>query len=188
MELSSLVRDIADTLAGIDSTCAPFKHFKTGIGPYGEPQLLGLIRDRLNLLPAYRDSVVTKRTPDLLLRGYWALEFKIVRPFGDNGKPAEDWSVNLLHPYRGNISAIGDCYKLLELPGLERKAVIVIGFEHSPPQVDLEPLLAAFEAIITCVTKIKIGPRCVATREALVHPVHQQLVVVAWEVVGAMTT
>jgi len=42
-----------------------------------------------------------------------ALEFKIARPFGDNGKEAENWSVNLPHPYAGNVSVIGDCLKLL---------------------------------------------------------------------------
>jgi hypothetical protein len=27
----------------------------------------------------------------------------------NNGKEAETWSVNLLHPYPGNVSVIGDC-------------------------------------------------------------------------------
>jgi len=64
---------------------------------------------------------------------------------GDNGKLAENWSVNLLHPYEGNVSAIGDCFKLLGLDGSERKAVVVIGYEHSPPQLSVVTLLAAFE-------------------------------------------
>jgi hypothetical protein len=49
----------------------------------------------LNALPAYAGAVRTKRTPDLLIPGAWALEFKLARPFGDNGKEAENWSVNL---------------------------------------------------------------------------------------------
>jgi hypothetical protein len=104
MELSQVASDIAELLLDIDSSCVPFKDFAAGVGPYGEPQLVGLIRDRLNKLDAYRGLVATKRTPDLLLKGQWALEFKIVRPFGNNGNLAEDWSVNLLHPYEGNVS------------------------------------------------------------------------------------
>lgn len=146
--------------------------------------MLRLIKDRLNVLNSYWGSVVTKRTPDLLLKGQWAFEFKIARPFGDNGKLAENWSVNLVHPYEGNVSAIGDCFKLLGLDGPERKAVVVIGYEHSPPRLSLDPLLAAFEAVARNVAQINLGPRSEVTRRGLTHPVHQQLIVSAWEVLG----
>ena len=184
MELSQVILDVAGVLAAIDSSGVPFKMFRAGVGPYGEPQLLRLVADGLNGLNAYRGTVATKRTPDLLIKGQWALEFKIARPFGDNGKPAENWSVNLLHPYEGNVSAIGDCFKLLALGGPERRAVVVIGYEHAPPRIDLEPLLAAFEVIAKQVAQINLSPRFQVTRSGLVHPVHQQLAVTAWEVLG----
>ena len=187
MELPQLIFDIAEILLSIDSSGSSFKAFRPGVGPYGEPQLVGLIKDRMNALTTYRGSVVTKRMPDLLLKGQWALEFKIARPFGDNGKLAENWSVNLLHPYEGNISAIGDCFKLLGLNGAERRAVVVIGYEHSPPQVSLGPLLAAFEVLARDVANIKLGPRFEVTREGLIHPVHQRLTVIAWEVLARTT-
>ena len=75
------------------------------------------------------------------------MEFKITRPFGENGREAENWSVNLLHPYAGNVSTIGDCYKLGALQCPERKEVVVIGYEHTPPQIDLTPLIGSFEII-----------------------------------------
>jgi len=62
------------------------------------------------------------------------MEFKIVRPYGDNDREAEDWSVNLLHPYPGNVSTIADCWKLQSLECAERKAVVVVGYEHTPPK------------------------------------------------------
>ncbi|MCG3201555.1 MAG: hypothetical protein NFCOHLIN_01425 [Gammaproteobacteria bacterium] len=71
---------------------------------------------------AYR-AVQTKRLPDLLVPGEWAVELKVVRPFGDNGKPAEHWSENVLHPYAGNTSSLGDCLKLLASGLSERKVV-----------------------------------------------------------------
>lgn len=184
MELPQVLVDLADVLVAIDSSRVPFKRFRPGVGPYGEPQLLQLVKDRMNELKAYRGTIVTKRTPDLLLKGQWALEFKIARPFGDNGKLAENWSVNLLHPYGGSVSAVGDCLKLLGLDSPERKAVVVIGYEHSPRQVSLEPLLLAFEVVARQVAKIDLGPRFEERRSGLVHPVHQQLMVAAWEVLG----
>jgi hypothetical protein len=184
IELMQLVSDFSDCLAEIDSSGGRFKEFQPGVGPYGEPQLVRMIADRFNDNDLYRDLVVTKRTPDLLIKGEWAIEVKIARPFGDNGRLAEDWSVNLLHPYAGNVSAIGDCFKLLESSGNERKAVLVIGYEHSPPQVSLDPLFRAFEVVATEVSKVRLGTRFEAFRDALNHPVHQQLRVAAWEVLG----
>jgi hypothetical protein len=184
MVLAELLEDVADTLVNVDKESEPFRTFQRGVGPYGEPQLLKLIAAHLKALPAYGGEVVTKRTPDLLIPGRWAVEFKIARPFGDNGKEAEDWSVNLLHPYPGNVSCIGDCYKLLGLRGAEGRAVCVIGYEHSPAKIDLTPLVEAFEAIARDVAKIVLGPRVETRRPGLCHPVHQVARLFAWEVLG----
>ena len=88
-----------------------------------------------------------KRTPDLLIKGLWALEFKIVRPFGDNGWEAENWSMNLLYPYKGNVSALGDSYKVLSLNSSEKKTVVTVCYEHNPLIISVEPLLDSFELI-----------------------------------------
>ena len=183
MELIEVINDVANALVAIDSLRVPYRSFRLGVGPYGEPQLLKLVADFLNTLPKYKRRVLTKRTPDLLIPYEWAIEFKIVRPYGDNGKEAENWSVNLLHPYQGNVSTIGDCYKLAQLQCPERVAVAVIGYEHNPPRIDLIPLVASFEAIIEQVTNLTICERIETQRDNLVHPVHQSLRVFAWEVI-----
>ena len=182
VELDEVVRDIAAALLAVDGCEVPFKRFQPGVGPYGEPQLLGAVAKHLNTLPAYRGSVRTKRTPDLLIAGQWALEFKLARPFGDNGNEAENWSVNLLHPYEGNVSLIGDCLKLQKLDRRERRAAVVVGYEHTPPRISLGPLLESFEIVATKVIGIRLGPRIQIGRSGLCHPVHQQLLVAAWEV------
>ncbi len=182
MELTDLIGDIAAELVAIDSSGVPFKQFQPGVGPYGEPQLIRELAQRLNERPSYSGKVVTKRTPDLLITGHWAIEFKIARPFGDNAKKAENWSVNLLHPYEGNASLIGDCLKLNRLEIPERKAVAVIGYEHSPPQISLEPLIRSFELLAKEIANVSLTPRVHVTRSELSHPVHQQLTVYAWEV------
>jgi len=184
MELAELGADIADALVNVDSSRVPFRAFQPGVGPYGEPQLVKLIAAFLNRLPKYHNAVCTRRTPDLLIPTNWAVEFKIVRPFGDNGKEAENWSVNLLHPYAGNVSTIGDCYKLLTLKSGERKAVIVIGYEHVPPRIDLAPLIKSFEVIAREVAQVRLSAKVECGRAGLVHPVHQSLRLFAWEVLA----
>ena len=182
MELEQLVTDVADAVLHTDKSAPPFRGFQRGVGPYGEPQLVAQIAAYLNTLPEYHGSARTKRTPDLLIPNEWAVEFKITRPFGDNGKEAENWSVNLLHPYPGNVSSIGDCYKLCRLTVFERKAVIVIGYEHSPAKIDLSPLIVSFELITKHVANVDLSARVETFRAPLIHPVHQSVRVFAWQV------
>jgi hypothetical protein len=187
LELDDLVADAADAIFRADARREAFRKFQPGIGPFGEPQLVKLIADELNQDRKYEGKARTKRSPDLLIPKQWAIEVKIARPFGDNGKQAENWSVNLLHPYAGNVSTIGDCLKLLAYSGPERKAVLVIGYEHMPPQISLTPLIDSFEVIAKQVLKIELSDKVEVQRIGLVHPIHQSLRVFAWEVLGQLS-
>ena len=156
MQYGELIRLVADLLKEFDSTKPVHKSFRPGIGPFGEPQIVAQIAKRLV------DNGVgakTKRTPDLAVNLDWAIEFKIVRPFGDNGKEAENWSVNLLHPYAGNVSLIGDALKLSKLTEYNRRGLFLICYEHKPPKIDLEPLLASFELIARQIAHIQLSSR-----------------------------
>ncbi len=183
--LGQLAADFADALKSVDSDQLSHKKFSPGIGPYGEadavraalPKLQNANRSR------YADAVI-KRVPDLLIPGQWAIEFKIVRPFGDNGLPAEHWSENVLHPYAGNTSSLGDCLKLLSLGGPERKAVIIFGYEHTPPRINLDAAIYGFEVLAREVMMLRLSARAEELRDGLVHGVHQQLRVFAYEVPG----
>jgi hypothetical protein len=184
MSLEELISIIADALVSVDKSREPFRAFQPGVGPYGEPQLVSRIAAYINNLPECRGMARTKRTPDLLISGHWAVEFKITRPYGDNGREAENWSVNLLHPYPGNVSTVGDCYKLIKLDCQERKAVVVIGYEHVPSKIDLTPLIESFELIAKHIAQIRLSERVESRREGLVHPVHQACRVVGWEIIA----
>lgn len=187
MELSDFVEDFADALAAVDQSRIPHKQFQPGIGPFGEADAIRAALPELRKKNIDRyEKAVMKRLPDLLIPGSWALELKIIRPFGDNGMPAEHWSENILHPYPGNTSSLGDCLKLIEANLPERKAVVIFGYEHSPAQTSLGPAISAFELIAMNILKIKLGPKCQAIRQGLVHPVHQLLRVFGYEVLGHM--
>jgi hypothetical protein len=178
MQYAGIVRAIADILKEYDSERHAHKAFQPGIGPFGEPQIVSVIAQRLSAqgIPAQ-----TRRTPDLDLQYEWAVEFKIVRPFGDNGREAENWSVNMLHPYAGNVSLIGDAIKLAKLENYRHKGLFVIGFEHSPAKISLDPLISSFEVIARRVMNIALDERIEEKRDGLVHPEHQVLRCIGWQ-------
>lgn len=185
MELGELVDDIASALAAVDAERRAHKQFQPGIGPFGEADA---VRAALGWLkqskPEQYRGAATKRLPDLLVPGSWAIELKVVRPFGDNGLDAEHWSQNVLHPYPGNTSSLSDCLKLLESGLSERKAIVIFGFEHTPPRVPLDPAIKGFELLASQLLGLRLSPKVETLRQNLVHPVHQQLRVFGYEVLG----
>lgn len=194
--LSDIVSDFADAFKAVDQTrpqgASRTRTYRPGVGPLTEADA---IKRALRYLqtevqyPGYQDAS-PKRYPnsrqqcDLVIPGEWALEFKLLWPFGDNGREAEHWSENVLHPYPGNISAIGDCIKLIESRFDERKAIIVFGYEHAPPKIEISTAINSFEVIARQVVKISLGEQHFAEFGPLVHPVHQQGKLFAWEVLG----
>lgn len=185
LDLPTIVRHFADALVEIDHSGATHKSFKPGIGPFGEDTAVREAFTRLKVrYPESYGAWKKKRAPDVLLPGEWGLEFKIIRPFGDNGACAEHWSENVLHPYPGNTSAIGDCFKLLQLDDSLAKAVVIFGFEHSPVQIDLDCAVRGFQLLAQRLLDFHLGPMIQDRREGLIHPVHQVLRVFAFEVLG----
>lgn len=182
MDLSFVVDKFAESLSYVDKNGPPHKHFAPGIGPYGEGPAVRAALKYLKENYLEFERARTKQTPDLLIPKEWAIEFKIIRPFGDNGNEAEHWSENILHPYSGNTSSLGDCMKLLQSNLMERKAVVVFGYEHTPPKIDLLPAVKSFELIASEIMGIKLSSRYMAEVKNLRHPVHQQLKVFGWEV------
>ena len=186
MELAVLIEDLADAFVAVDASRSVHKQFQPGIGPFGEADA---VRAALTWLkdskPDRYKTAATKRLPDLLIPGQWAVELKIIRPFGDNGLPAEHWSQNVLHPYAGNTSSLGDCMKLLTSGLAERKAVVIFGFEHTPAQVPLETAIRGFELLARNLLALALSPRQETCRTGLVHAVHQQLRIYGFEVLGS---
>jgi hypothetical protein len=194
LALSEIVGDLAHALKAADSE-APVgasrtRTYSPGIGPLSEAAaIIAALKHLKTARPEYqaaspRPYPNSRKICDLLIPTEWAIEAKLLRPFGDNGRPAEHWIENILYPYRGTTSAIGDCYKLIESGFVERKAVVVFGFEHSPPQIGLEPAIRAFELVAEHVCGFKLSERVEAFFRDCIHPHHQQGSVYGWEVVG----
>jgi hypothetical protein len=178
MEFQGIIKIFADILKEFDNSKPIFRTYMPGIGPFGEPQIVGVIK---SCLIERGISAVTKRTPDLVIENEWGIEFKIVRPFGDNGNEAENWSVNMLHPYKGNVSLVGDAIKLTQLTNYGHKGLVVLGYEHTLPKISLDPLIDSFEIIAEQVMGINLGNRIEERRDNLVHSVHQVVRCIGWE-------
>lgn len=194
--LAQLVADFASALKTVDARKPVGRdaRFKPGVGPLTETEVTEAIITELKGrgLPVYaecgpRGYPKSRATCDVVISRLWAVEIKLARPFGDNGKPAERWSENLLYPYPGNTSSIGDCLKLIKSEFTERKAIVIIGYEHSPPRILLEPAVKSFELIATNICGIELSKREEAFVGELVHPHHQQARVYGWEVRGVRT-
>jgi hypothetical protein len=198
--LGDIVSDFAEAFQAVDRThpqgASRTRTYRPGIGPLTEADAVNRALQYLKegTRSSYYRDASPKRYPnsrqqcDLVIPGEWAIEFKLLRPFGDNGAQAEHWSENALHPYPGNASSIGDSIKLIESGFFERKAILVFGYEHSPPLIEITIAIESFEAIAKQVVGIELGERYSAEFGPLIHPVHQQGKVFGWQVLGLTTS
>lgn len=187
--LADFVVQFAGALKSVDSQRPQHRSYQPGIGPHTESKTVKLAVQQLKDTDPdlYRGAgpktfPSSRKRCDLVIPEEWAIELKLARPFGDNGRESQHWIKNLLYPYKGNTSAIGDCLKLQESKFSEREAVIIFGYEHTPPQISLNVAIEAFEVVAEEVRHIDLGPRVEAKVDNLVHPVHQQATVYGWEV------
>ncbi len=199
MSLGDIIGDFAEAFKEVDETrpqgASRTRTYRPGIGPLTEADAVNRALQYLkeSTRSNYADAS-PKRYPssrqqcDLVIPDEWAIEFKLLRPFGDNGAEAEHWSENVLHPYPGNVSSIGDSIKLIESGFPERKAIVVFGYEHSPPLIDISLAIESFEAIAKQVVGIELGERYSGKFGPLIHPVHQQGKVFGWQVLGLIAS
>lgn len=165
--------------------------YQPGIGPHPETQAVALVVAELAALaPArYQGQLfvgvpypVGQQRCDLCVGSNpnwsWAVEIKMLRLMGDNGKPNDNMLMHILSPYPRDRSALTDCLKLTRsgLPG--RKAVVIYGFDY--PNLPMDPAIEAFEALAG--RWVNLGIRCISEYSELVHPIHTAGRVFGWEV------
>jgi hypothetical protein len=193
MQLIQIVKHLAVALKAVDSTNPREGNFKPGIGPHKEDNVrdfaLRYLRNHQDGETAnYFDHAGSVQYPgrremcDLVIPNQWAIELKLLRPFGDNDKEAEHWSNKIIHPYYGNKSAVGDVLKLRDSEFNTGKAIVLFAYEHNEPRIDLEPTLKTFENICTQLHQINLGTRITEERRGLVHPTFSVLKVIGWEI------
>jgi hypothetical protein len=197
LAVEQLVTDIGAAIKRIDTRRPQASNMRTGaayqpgIGPHPETQAVALVVAELATLAPdrYRDQLHTgvryptgQQKCDLCIGTgpdwTWAVEIKMLRLMGDNGKPNDNMLMHILSPYPRDRSALTDCIKLTRsgLPG--RKAVVIYGFDY--PDLPTDPAIEAFETLAR--RWVTLGGRCVSEYSELVHPVHTAGRVFGWEV------
>ena len=160
--------------------------YQPGIGPHPEDRAVDLIVAELAAMrPDWKIALrqcypESKQTCDLLWGEPldWAIEIKMARPNGDNGKPDDTAIKDILSPFTADRSALTDCVKLADSHIAPHRAILIYGFDD--PRRPLQEMLTAFETLAH--TRVQLSPRCEAGIGPLVHPVHQMGCVCAWEI------
>jgi hypothetical protein len=198
LDLTDLISDIATSIKLIDARHPQAANARTGlkyqagIGPHPETQAVELVVSELERLHpdkyAGKTSVgvsypgASRQKCDLCIgtasNWTWAVEIKMLRLMGDNGKPNDNMLMHILSPYPADRSALTDCKKLVNsgLPG--RKAIVIYGFDYGSRNMD--PAIEAFETLAA--RAVRIVSRAVAAYDSLVHPVHRAGRVFGWEI------
>jgi hypothetical protein len=114
----------------------------------------------------------------------WAVEVKMARVVGDNGKPDAGASKDLLSPFREDRSALTDALKLAQAEIAPHKALLVYGFENSDRPLDV--LINALEALLFHV--VHFDSRVERSMGPLIHPHHADGRVFAWEIGKPLAT
>ena len=197
MLLNDLVADFARAIRLVDSfrPCAVSSRtgvaYQAGIGPHTEAQTGKLVMTQLaaddparygsaKLGVPYGDG--TRQSCDVCL-GHppvWdqAIEVKMLRLMGDNGKLNDNMVMHILSPYPAHRSALTDCTKLVTSQLASHRAVVIYGYDY--PDWPMDPVIDAFEAL--AVRDVMLSCRSVAAFDGLIHPVHQRGRVFGWEV------
>lgn len=192
MTLEQIIHHLANALKAVDATMPIEGSFQPGIGPHTEDHARDMavnhLRNQEGIIAEYYQQAGSVQYPgrremcDLVIPNEWAIELKLLRPFGDNDREAEHWSNKILHPYYGNKSAVGDVLKLRDSSFNTKKAVILFAYEHTEPRLDLEFTLRTFEMICIQLYQVNLGNRITEERGDLVHPTFTVLNVIGWEI------
>lgn len=195
IQLHDLVKDFAQGMALADSkapqqvSARTGKAYQPGLGPHTEAKTVDLVLEELEATrpDVYKGHATGVPYPGLsplrrcdLVLGTWAIEAKMLRIMGDNGKPNDNMLMHILSPYPQHRSALTDCRKLGESSLGPRKAILIFGYEYEA--WPMEPTILAFEALAG--REVSLGDRQSASVEGLLHPVHQRGGVFGWEILG----
>lgn len=192
IELQDIVEQFAKAMTAADArrptAVSPRsgRVYQAGIGPHPEDRAVDLVMTELaTMRPSWRSRLRvcypgSKQTCDWLLGEPldWAIEVKMSRPNGDNGKPDDTAIKDILSPYSADRSALTDCVKLANSDLPCRRAILIYGFDD--PRRPLVEMTEAFETLAR--SRVTLGPRQHARLGELVHPVHRTGGVYAWEI------
>jgi hypothetical protein len=183
--LGAIVQDFADGIKAVDATRPVAVNqrsgaaFQPGVGPHTEARTVALVVKHLakRRPDSYPDHALgvsygdgTRQACDLCLgiapSWSWAIEVKMLRLMGDNGKPNDNILMHIPSPYKDHRSALTDCDKLRTSALGGQRAVMIYGYDYDGWPMD--PAIDAFETLAR--SRGMLGEQHVASFDGLVHP------------------
>lgn len=195
LSMQRIVDDFAAAFQAVDSTRPIYvsrtgRVYQPGLGPHSEDAAVRLVFAEMQKRAPELYGVGGQGLPypgsrercDLFVGrpAVWAIEIKMARFHGDNGKQDDTSIKDILSPYDTHRSAVTDCAKLAQSELAEHRAAVIYGFEHA--SMPLTTIVDAFECLAT--RFVDLGSRATAPLRNLVHPVHSRGAVFGWEVLG----
>jgi hypothetical protein len=152
VELARLVEDFAVAIRHVDARglqavgARTGRAYQPGIGPHSESEAIKLVADELAALTVCMQHmpstclIASRQRCDWCLGSppSWdcAIEAKLLRLFGDNGKINDNMLTHILSPYPAQRSAPTDCDKLVASGLRGRKAILIFGYDYPPDGVE----------------------------------------------------
>jgi hypothetical protein len=194
--LQAIVTSFAGAMKSLDHDAPVWtsdrtgKAYQPGIGPHPETETVKLVAGRLaseqpstygtyELGRPYPSAPRQKCDWTFGSPLSWAVEVKMLRLMGDNGKPNDNMLMHILSPYPAHRSALTDVDKLAASGFDCHLAILIYGYDY--PQWPMGPTIEAFEALAGR-GPTYLSQRCSSSFGDLVHPVHKSGQVVAWEI------
>jgi hypothetical protein len=191
--IDQLAGDFAKAIESIDergpvwSSVRTGKKYQPGLGPHPETAVVDLVahelaREAPDVYGNFGLGVPYPSSPRL--KCDWvlgeppvlAIEVKMLRLMGDNGRPNDNMLMHNMSPYPQHRSALTDGPKLLSSGFSSRLALLIYGFDY--PDLPMDPAIEAFELLAS--QRIGISEMASASFSGLVHPVHREGRVFAW--------
>lgn len=187
--LSELATDFTRSLVHVDSLKPVWSPYQPGIGPHPESEAVKLITQDTRASHPGRYASIALGVPypdrqrqrcDMVIGepAEWAVEVKLLRLLGDNGKLNDNMLMHVLSPYPAHRSALTDVTKLRSSSFACHLGILIYGFEYE--DWPMEPAIEAFEAL--ALQRASFLDRTVVGFDDLVHPIHQSGKVYAWEI------
>ena len=161
------------------------RRYREGIGPFTEDETVervlaefpagwnGCKFERLVVYPSSPwnkcDLCITAPTRKLYI------EVKMMRLFGDNGKPNDNITMHILSPYPQQRSALTDIQKLSGSGFEGDKAIVIYGYDYD--EYPMAVMMDCFETLAGDWLQTRACPR---EFDGLVHPVHRRGAVYGW--------
>jgi hypothetical protein len=178
---------LADSAAPLPEPSRTGRQYAPGIGTHSEDATVTLVFAALESagiqIPHQREvpyPAIPRNKCDVVLLGEpkWAIEIKMLRLLGDNGKPNGNMLMHILSPYPHDRSALTDCLKLLQSGFDSNLAILIYGFDY--PNLPLDPAIEAFERLAMGI--VQLSPRVSCQFESPTHSIQSKGRVFAWEI------